>query len=281
MKTTQISLTTYHDIPLNATRYTPDTTATATVFYLHGGGLEFGQRDDLPLAYIQRFVDAGIELVTFDYLLAPEVKVDVILPVLRESLQVMVDKLPSPSRIILMGRSAGAYLCYLLLHDGFEADGFIDLYGYSRLDYPEFRMPSGFYDDFPKVLPMAAQAMIQRQPLVAGEMKDRYPLYVSGRQFGTWLSQFLPSMRDAERFSLTPADLHGFPRTLLIHSTDDPDVPFATSTDAVKHLPDAKLIPVSQAEHDFDREVTPDNLAIYDQIIAFVTAATSAIRASA
>lgn len=281
MKTTQIPLNTYQNVTLNATIYAPDTKASATVLYLHGGGLEFGQRDDLPLDYIERFTSAGIQLFTIDYLLAPEVKLDVILPTLRAALQVIVDNGLLTSRTILMGRSAGSYLCYLLLRDGFEADGFVDLYGYSGLDYPEFRMPAGFYDNFPKVLPMNAQALVQRQPLVAGEMKDRYPLYVSGRQFGTWLSQFLPSMRDADRFSLTPEELGRLPRTLLIHSTADPDVPFATSEYAVKYLPDAELIPIQQREHDFDREVTPANLAIYDQIVAFITAIPVGVRATA
>lgn len=281
MKKIQIPLNTYHDITLNATRYAPDTEASATVFYLHGGGLEFGQRDDLPLDYIKRLVDAEIQLVTFDYLLAPEVKLDVILPVLRESLDIVMDKPWCSSRVTLMGRSAGAYLCYLLLRDGFEAAGLVDLYGYASLDYPEFRMPAEFYDSFPKVLPMNAQAMIQRQPLVAGDMKDRYPLYVSGRQFGTWLSQFLPSMRAADTYSLTPEDLTRLPRTLLIHSTDDPDVPFATAEDAAKYLPDAELIPIAQAEHDFDRDVTAENLAIYDRIINFIVSVPVGVRATA
>lgn len=281
MKTTQIPLNTYQNLSLNATCYTPDTSPTTTVLYLHGGGLEFGNRDDLPLDYIERFVAAGIQLVTFDYLLAPEVKIDVILPTLQESLQVAADKGYLTSRVILMGRSAGAYLCYLLLRDGFKADGLVDLYGYSGLDYPEFHMPAGFYEDFPKVLPMNAQAMIQRQPLVIGDMKDRYPLYVSGRQFGTWLSQFLPSMRDADAYSLTPDQLRQLPPTLMIHCTDDPDVPFAAATHVADHLPSAKLIALRQREHDFDRDVTTANLAIYEQIIAFITAIPARVRASA
>lgn len=281
MKTTQVHLNTYQDISLMATRYDPDTTPTTTILYLHGGGLEFGQRDDLPTAYLEKFTAAGIQLFTFDYLLAPEVKIDMILPVLRESIQVMLDKTPHADRVILMGRSAGAYLAYLLLRDGLEADGLVDLYGYSGLDYPEFRMPAEFYDSFPKVLPMTAQSLIQRQPLVTGEMKDRYPLYVSGRQFGTWLSQFLPSMRDAAAYSLTPDDLSRLPQTLLIHSTNDPDVPFATSEHAVKYLPNAKLLPIDLHEHDFDREATTESLAVYSQIIDFILAVPIGVRASA
>lgn len=281
MKITQVHLNTYQDISLMATSYDPDTTPTATILYLHGGGLEFGQRDDLPTAYLEKFTAAGIQLFTFDYLLAPEVKIDTILPVLRESIQVMLDKTPHADRVILMGRSAGSYLAYLLLRDGLEANGLVDLYGYSGLDYPEFRMPAEFYDSFPKVLPMTAQSLIQRQPLVAGKMKDRYPLYVSGRQFGTWLSQFLPSMRDAAAYSLTPDDLSRLPQTLLIHSTNDPDVPFITSEHAVKYLPNAKLLPIDHHEHDFDREVTTESLAVYSQIIDFILAVPIGVRASA
>jgi len=281
LKTTQVHLNTYQDISLMATSYDPDTTPTATILYLHGGGLEFGQRDDLPTAYLEKFAAAGIQLFTFDYLLAPEVKIDTILPVLRESIQVMLDKTPHADRVILMGRSAGSYLAYLLLRDGLEANGLVDLYGYSGLDYPEFRMPAEFYDSFPKVLPMTAQSLIQRQPLVAGKMKDRYPLYVSGRQFGTWLSQFLPSMRDAAAYSLTPDDLSRLPQTLLIHSTNDPDVPFATSEHAVKYLPNAKLLPIDHHEHDFDREVTAESLTVYGKIVNFIATLSIGIRASA
>ena len=281
MKTTQVHLNTYQDISLMATSYDPDTTPMATILYLHGGGLEFGQREDLPTAYLEKFTTAGIQLFTFDYLLAPEVKIDKILPVLRESIQVMLDKTPHADRVILMGRSAGTYLAYLLLRDGLEADGLVDLYGYSGLDYPEFRMPAEFYDSFPKVLPMTAQSLIQRQPLVAGEMKDRYPLYVSGRQFGTWLSQFLPSMRDVAAYSLTPNDLSRLPQTLLIHSTNDPDVPFATSEYAVKYLPNAELLPIDHHEHDFDCEATAESLAVYSQIIDFILAVPIGVRASA
>ncbi len=281
MKTTQVTLNTYQDVSLMATSYEPDTPPTATILYLHGGGLEFGQREDLPSAYIEKFIAADIQLFTFDYLLAPEVKIDVILPVLRDSIQTMLAKTAHASRMILMGRSAGSYLAYLLQRDGLKVEGFIDLYGYSGLDYPEFRMPTEFYDRFPKVLPMNAQALIQRQPLVAGDMKDRYPLYVSGRQFGTWLSQFLPSMREATTYSLTPTELSRLPRTLLLHSTADPDVPFAAAQVALNALPDAELIALDQSEHDFDREATTANLAIYDHIIDFIVTPDIDVQATA
>ena len=42
------------------------------VFYLHGGGLVYGERDDLPAPYVRAFADAGYTLVCADYPLAPE-----------------------------------------------------------------------------------------------------------------------------------------------------------------------------------------------------------------
>lgn len=43
-----------------------------TIIYFHGGGLIWGDRDDLPQAYIDLFLKAGYHLLTVDYPLAPE-----------------------------------------------------------------------------------------------------------------------------------------------------------------------------------------------------------------
>ena len=42
------------------------------VFYLHGGGLLYGERDDLPLPYIELLTKAGYTVIAADYPLAPE-----------------------------------------------------------------------------------------------------------------------------------------------------------------------------------------------------------------
>jgi len=48
------------------------------VLYLHGGGLLYGERDDLPRPYIYAFLAEGYTLLCLDYPLAPEVSVGVI-----------------------------------------------------------------------------------------------------------------------------------------------------------------------------------------------------------
>ncbi|GEO70023.1 alpha/beta hydrolase [Levilactobacillus acidifarinae] len=265
-----ISLNHHANVSLKATHYESPRPLKGTILYLHGGGLEFGQRDDLPRPYLQQFVDAGYQVITLDYLLAPESKLDVILAVLKESIATLQTKLTLTSNLYLMGRSAGAYLGYLLLRDGLPAHAFLDLYGYAGLNHPEFRRPAEFYTAFPAVPPMQAQALVQDQPLVTGALKDRYPLYVSSRQFGTWLSQILPSIRDADQYSLTTAELAQLPPTLSFHSRHDPDIPFAAAQLATQAIPAAQLIPVAGHEHDFDRTVTPTTQAYYQTMIDFL-----------
>ena len=42
------------------------------LFYLHGGGLLYGERDDLPTPYVNMLLSAGYTIVSADYPLAPE-----------------------------------------------------------------------------------------------------------------------------------------------------------------------------------------------------------------
>lgn len=72
---------TFKGIPLKATFYRPSSTITyqATLLYFHGGGLIFGQRDDLPETYLTLLTQAGYGILAIDYLLAPESRLDLII----------------------------------------------------------------------------------------------------------------------------------------------------------------------------------------------------------
>lgn len=60
---------------LEASLYQPTgTPLNQTIIYLHGGGLIWGSRFDLPEEYIQLFLSAGYHFLTLDYPLAPEVE---------------------------------------------------------------------------------------------------------------------------------------------------------------------------------------------------------------
>lgn len=90
-----------------------------TILYFHGGGLLYGVRDDLPEIYIHTFLNSGYDFLTLDYPLAPESKLDVILA---SSYQEILYYLNNHNGVfglenkeyLLFGRSAGAYLCFML-----------------------------------------------------------------------------------------------------------------------------------------------------------------------
>ena len=52
---------------LHARVFRPAAPAIGRIFYLHGGGLVFGEPDDLPLCYVNLFLNAGYELISLDY----------------------------------------------------------------------------------------------------------------------------------------------------------------------------------------------------------------------
>ena len=49
---------------LHARVFRPAAPAIGRIFYLHGGGLVFGEPDDLPLCYVNLFLNAGYELIS-------------------------------------------------------------------------------------------------------------------------------------------------------------------------------------------------------------------------
>lgn len=274
MLTKKISqILTKETLAIEGTLYLPEKIRQSPILYLHGGGLVFGQRDDLPLPYIEAFTTAGHPFITLDYVLAPEAKLPFILDTLKETLTTVIQRLPEwgfSQEYILMGRSAGSYLADLLIKDGFQPSHLIHFYGYYTLDVPAFRQPNPSYLIFPRVAPMDVDALLESQPIVAGEMGKRYPIYLSGRQFGNWLPRILPSLRDIPTYSVTEEELATFPPTIFIHSTKDADVPYDLSEKAQKLVPHSVLLTITGEEHDFDRQVTDENLAVYQQVIDFV-----------
>lgn len=79
---------TYKEIPLQATFYRPAESIPyqATLLYFHGGGLIFGQRDDLPETYLTMLTQAGYGILAVDYLLAPETTLDLIFNYAQEAI---------------------------------------------------------------------------------------------------------------------------------------------------------------------------------------------------
>ncbi|MBO0447329.1 alpha/beta hydrolase [Enterococcus ureilyticus] len=250
----------------------------ATLLYFHGGGLLYGQRDDLPEVYCQLLTENGYNVLTIDYPLAPEVKLPTIVSYLKEAIDWFLKHYQTTlglehSDYFLFGRSAGGFLSYLLSarYPFPEQKGLISFYGYYDLMNPSFSQPSSYYNQFPKIAPLAAQELIYPNPIAAVSINERFSLYLSGRQFGNWLSYLVSSPSEKETFSLTDTELAELPPVFLAHSSADQDVPVELSRIASSKIPNATYEEIEALPHDFDGDITKnEGLQAYQALILWL-----------
>ncbi|MGX7148110.1 alpha/beta hydrolase [Enterococcus ureasiticus] len=268
------------DLDLSMTFYSNqnDSSTKATLIYFHGGGLLYGTRDDLPETYCELLTKNGYNLLTVDYPLAPEVKLPTIVTCLKEAIDWFLKNYKTilgleNSNYFLFGRSAGGFLTYLLSarHRFEEQKGLISFYGYYDLTDPTFSQPSGYYNQFPKIAPLAAQGLIQSRPITEVSINERFSLYLSGRQFGNWLSYLVNTPSEKEDFSLTETELTELPPTFLAHSSADQDVPVEASRIASNKILNVTYEEVENLPHDFDGDITKsEGLQVYQALIAWL-----------
>ena len=241
-----------------------------TILYLHGGGFFFGECDDLPEPYLNSFLGNGFNILCFDYPLAPETPLIETIHCLEEAIRWYLKNYQSKLTLskpdfYLFGRSAGGYLASILTANHYEKQlGLIRFYGYHHLEHTDFVLPNSFYNRFPKVPPYEAQRLIQEQPVIDGTLEDRFPIYLSARQYGNWLN-YLGTITD--ELSLNSDRLNKFPPTFIVHCTKDPDVPAVASRQLDKAVEQSTLLELDLNEHDFDRKINPIADNVYQKLI--------------
>lgn len=272
----EVTYAVFQSLALKATFYEALSNVKGkTILYFHGGGLVYGQRDDLPEAYIQSFLDSGYHFLTVDYPLAPETPLSEIYQAAKASVCWFIENHQQALRIeaadfILFGRSAGAYIALLLASDADlpKPEKIISFYGYYALTEPSFTTKSAYYQNFQSVPEVLVKKMIGTQPLVKGPLQTRYALYLYGRQSGKWLELLGVSPSEQRDFSLTEDTLAALPPTFIAHSQHDQDVPYAISQKLHQQIPHSVLYTATDLEHDFDREPTePQAQAAYRQAL--------------
>lgn len=256
-----IKLFTFQKEYLQANFYQPTTTEMKTVIlYFHGGGFVYGNRNDLPVEYIEMLTSSGIGLVAVDYPLAPETKFPVILEVTNKITAWFVNNFLTEHQLenyFIMGRSAGSYLA---LTAGVYTEqlairplGIMALYGYFNLNDATFNLPNRYYLQYPKVSDQIITSQIKTEPLFNTPDKNRYLVYVAARQTGNWLDLFLSAPEQKSEFSLAKKKLKELPPLFLSASVKDPDVPVRQSRQLANLHPKATLHLVDVDAHDFDR----------------------------
>ena len=253
------------------------------------------------MCYVNLFLNAGYELISLDYPLAPEQRLAVILDAVHAGVMGMLeilehgagsadsstetDSASGASHIpyYLFGRSAGAYLALMeakrLCESGLGAAGLLCFYGYHTFDLPEFKKPNAWFAKLPAVSKQTADSLVQTGHgpdgaapafLTSGPMATRYSIYIYARQTGCW-PELLGTSEDIARYSLSEEDFALLPPGFFTASSGDQDVPFRESKQMARKIPRSQFFPVYYLEHDFDRDTTkPEGMQAYRAALAWL-----------
>jgi acetyl esterase/lipase len=214
------------------------------------------------------FLNAGYAIVSIDYRLAPETKLPQIIDDLRDAYTWLHDNGPQlfnvdTNRIAVAGDSAGGYLT---LMTGFcvkpRPAVLVSLWGYGDITGDWYTKPSEFYrSKYPLIPKDEAWNSVSGRPLTNRPFSDKGSrrFYLYCRQQGLWttnVSGFDPRTQDRSLTPFCPARnvTKEYPPTLLIHGTNDTDVPHEQSVQMAQELTRAgvahQFISVPHAGHD-------------------------------
>jgi len=259
------------------------------VVWIHGGALINGHRGAVPAFLLEPLLEAGYALVSIDYRLAPETRLPQIIEDLEDAWCWVCESGPDllgidAERVAAMGGSAGGYLA---LTAGYRARPrpacVVSFWGYGDLVGSWYSTPSP-HPAHHRLQPTEAEARRQVSGPPIADARERQgdggAFYQYCRQQGIWpqeVSGWDPRA-EADRFSpfmpvrnVCPA----YPPTLLVHGTDDTDVPYEQSVMMAEqfqqHGITHELITIQGAEHGLAGGDPNKIAAAYKTALAFVT----------
>jgi acetyl esterase len=245
-----------------------------TILYIHGGGLIYGTRHDLPRHHIHQLLEQGFDLVKMDYPLAPSVSVDELLEALYDSLlwlkgdpvQLKLNK------VILFGRSGGSYLalklCDMIMarHNSSPA-ALILFYGYHTFEIPSFFEPAPNLGGKRIIHYSQIQQFYTPNIVVDDATMIRALLYYHLRQHGTWMNALGITRENVARYAISEDRLQSFPKAFIAASTSDDDVPYEMSVKLSQLIPESTLFTVHEMPHDFDSQIkSPQTAALFESL---------------
>ena len=257
----------------------------AHILYFHGGGLLYGNRNDLPANHIHTFTQAGFQILSFDYPLAPAADLQIILHDICTSINEVCQQLTkhqiTPLPYFLFGRSAGAYLCMLAVTSNqlkVIPSGIISWYGYGFLCDNWFCTPNAYYCSLPPVS-SSCLTHISKIPEATGSLDTHFSIYVYARQTGLWKNFFYQGREKLFYLKYSLRTYEKLPCPLFAaHCIGDADVPFEEFTQICNRFHPQRFIACGNT-HDFDRDPqNPFTKQLLQETLTFLLKHTSVFR---
>ncbi len=261
------------------------------IMWIHGGTLIMGSRNvsgSGPMKeQFSRYLKAGYTVISIDYRLAPETKLDGIIEDLKDAFQWVRAKGPElridPGRLAVVGHSAGGYLT---LMSGFCVEprpkALVAFYGYGDIIGDWYKRPDKHYSKQKAVPKEGAYGAVGRSIISESTFNvDRGKFYLYCRQNGLWPKEVVGHDPDKEpekfaRFCPVQNVSKDYPPTLLLHGDKDTDVPYEQSvmmaSELQRHGIAHKLITIPGGGHGFDGRIreNPEVSAAFDTVLAFL-----------
>ena len=274
---------------IKADVHRPDDGVTRPVLvWIHGGALINGHREGISQRVKDMVIEAGYVLVSIDYRFAPETELPAIIEDLEDAFAWVREKGPAlfqadTSKIAVAGGSAGGYLT---LTSGFRVQPppavLVAFWGYGDLVGDWYSTPSP-HARHHRITMSKDEAYQQVSGPPVSDSRDRQgnggAFYQYCRQQGTWpkaVSGWDPHTEAGEFVPYMPVRnvTADYPPTMLIHGTEDTDVPYEQSVMMAERLKahgvEHELVTIPGGEHGLgcgDPQVID---AAYESALAFI-----------
>ncbi|MFF2754856.1 alpha/beta hydrolase [Psychrobacillus sp. NPDC058041] len=267
MRHTVIYKTSEH-FTLEADYYETSNPNAPVVVFIHGGGLLWGTKEELNNEMIELYTKNGYGVFSINYRLAPETKLPDILVDVQDALHWIELEGPKqfsidPKKMAVVGSSAGGFLALCTGTFKNKPRAIVSFYGYGDISADWATSPNNFYRQKDLVTKEMTKHIITDDVSTEASVEERFLLYLYARQTGEWIQEVTginPTINKEELLKLSP--IHNvtkdYPPTLLLHGTNDVDVPYLQSVfmraALIKENVKAKLITIPNGEHSFDKD---------------------------
>ena len=220
-----------------------DDTIRPVVVWIHGGALIMGGREGVSRRVRKMFLDGGYAIVSLDYRLAPETGLPQIIEDIEDAFKWLRREGPdlfhiNTDKIAVMGGSAGGYLTLATGHRVQPRPAvLVAFWGYGDLIGDWYSKPSPHARHYIMNLTEGQARKLVSGPPIANA-RDREAsagaYYQFCRQRGIWpreVSGWDPRTEAKKYTPYMPVKnvARDYPATLLIHGTEDTDVPHQQS----------------------------------------------------